>query len=120
MCPRKTDSDFWLFWLGKALQRSNINVNVWSFGYEAPDFNYIGQGMSRFDQASYLLEYLKVHNIDDRVSGTEFYRYTQKSIEAVLFIFWSSRRVMAKKEKIYLVKIKSVVVKRSLFCYELF
>ena len=58
--------DFWPFWLGETLLDKKIDVNIWSFGYEAPGFKYFGQGMSRFDQASNLLEFLKVKNIGDR------------------------------------------------------
>ena len=47
-----TNIDFWPFWLGKTLLDKKIDVNIWSFGYEAPGFKYFGQGMSRFDQAS--------------------------------------------------------------------
>ena len=64
----KTDNkniDFWPFWLGETLLEKKIDVNIWSFGYEAPGFKYFGQGMSRFDQASNLLESLKVNNIGD-------------------------------------------------------
>ena len=57
--------DFWPFWLGETLLDKKIDVNIWSFGYEAPGFKYFGQGMSRFDQASNLLESLKVKNIGD-------------------------------------------------------
>jgi hypothetical protein len=60
-----TNIDFWPFWLGEALLDKKIDVNIWSFGYEAPAFKYFGQGMSRFDQASNLLESLKVKNIGD-------------------------------------------------------
>ena len=57
---------FWPFWLGETLEQNEINVNVWSFGYEVPDFHHVGETMSRFDQASCLLEYLEVNNIGDR------------------------------------------------------
>ena len=60
-----TNIDFWPFWLGETLLEKKIDVNIWSFGYEAPGFKYFGQGMSRFDQASNLLESLKVNNIGD-------------------------------------------------------
>ena len=60
-----TNIDFWPFWLGETLLDKKIDVNIWSFGYEAPGFKYFGQGMSRFDQASNLLESLKVKNIGD-------------------------------------------------------
>ena len=60
-----TNIDFWPFWLGETLLDKKIDVNIWSFGYEAPGFKYFGQGMSRFDQASNLLESLKVNNIGD-------------------------------------------------------
>ena len=60
-----TNIDFWPFWLGETLLEKKIDVNIWSFGYEAPGFKYFGQGMSRFDQASNLLESLKVKNIGD-------------------------------------------------------
>ncbi len=56
-------SDFWPFWLGEILRGKEIDVNVWSFGYEAPGLKYSGQGISRFDQASYLLESLEVDHI---------------------------------------------------------
>ena len=59
----KEDVDFLLCWLGEELQAHGIDVNVWSFGYDAPGFQYFGQGMSRFDQASNLLEYLQVYDI---------------------------------------------------------
>ncbi len=65
----KTDNknvEFWPFWLGETLLDKKIDVNIWSFGYEAPGFKYFGQGISRFDQASNLLESLKVKNIGDR------------------------------------------------------
>ncbi|NEP84105.1 MAG: alpha/beta hydrolase, partial [Okeania sp. SIO3B3] len=55
------DLDFWPFWLGEELQ-----ANVWTFGYDAPRFGYVGQGMPRFDLASNLLEYLAVNDIGDR------------------------------------------------------
>ncbi|MCL2928620.1 MAG: hypothetical protein MGG37_11690 [Trichodesmium sp. MAG_R01] len=61
-----TNIDFWPFWLGETLLDKKIDVNIWSFGYEAPGFKYFGQGMSRFDQASNLLKYLEVHHIGDR------------------------------------------------------
>jgi len=57
--------DFWPFWLGEELQANGININVWTFGYDAPRFGYVGQGMARFDQASNLLEYLEVNDIGD-------------------------------------------------------
>ena len=53
--------DFRPFWLGEELQ-----ANVWTFGYDAPRFGYVGQGMPRFDLASNLLEYLEVNDIGDR------------------------------------------------------
>ncbi|MDE5089948.1 MAG: hypothetical protein O4805_23615, partial [Trichodesmium sp. St16_bin2-tuft] len=65
----KTDNknvEFWPFWLGETLLDKKIDVNIWSFGYEGPGFEYFGQGMWRFDQASNLLESLKVKNIGDR------------------------------------------------------
>ncbi|MGD1699309.1 esterase/lipase family protein [Dapis sp. BLCC M229] len=55
------DLDFWPFWLGEELQ-----ANVWTFGYDAPRSKYSGWGMSLFDQASNLLEYLEVKDIGDR------------------------------------------------------
>jgi hypothetical protein len=61
-----TNIDFWPFWLGETLLDEKIDVNIWSFGYEASGFKYFGQGMSRFYQVSNLLEYLKVKNIGDR------------------------------------------------------
>ena len=62
--------DFWPFWLGEELQASGIDVNVWSFGYDAPRFGYVGQGMPRFDLASNLLAYLEVHDIGDIAAAT--------------------------------------------------
>ncbi|ABG51079.1 NB-ARC [Trichodesmium erythraeum IMS101] len=59
----KEDVDFLLCWLGEELQAHGIDVNVWSFGYDAPGFQYFGQGMPRFDLASNLLEYLQVYDI---------------------------------------------------------
>lgn len=55
------DLNFWPFWLGQELQ-----ANVWTFGYEAPRFEYFGQGMPLFDQASNLLEYLEVSDVGTR------------------------------------------------------
>ena len=64
------DVDFWLFWLGKELQANGIDVNVWSFGYDAPDFEYCGQGMPLFDQASNLLKYLEVYDLGNIAAAT--------------------------------------------------
>ena len=58
--------DFWPFWLGQDLQKDEIAVNVWTFGYDAPRFGYVGEGMPRFDLASNLWEYLDVNDIGDR------------------------------------------------------
>ncbi|MGB3514149.1 MAG: alpha/beta fold hydrolase [Microcoleaceae cyanobacterium] len=60
------DLNFWPFWLGEELEANGIDVNVWTFGYDAPRFGYVGQGMPRFDLASNLLEYLEVNDIGDR------------------------------------------------------
>ena len=65
----KTDNqnvELWPFWLGENLRANGIDINVWSFGYDAPGFQYFGQGMSRFDQASNLLKHLEVNDIGDR------------------------------------------------------
>jgi hypothetical protein len=61
-----TNIDFWPFWLGEDLQVNEIAVNIWTFGYDAPRFGYVAQGIPRFDLASNLLEYLKVNDIGDR------------------------------------------------------
>ena len=51
--------------MGEELQVDGIAVNIWTFGYDAPRFGYLGQGMPRFDLASNLLEYLDVNDIGD-------------------------------------------------------
>ena len=58
--------DFWPFWLGEDLQANEIAVNIWTFGYDAPRFGYVGEGMPRFDLASNLWEYLHINDIGDR------------------------------------------------------
>ncbi len=60
------DLNFWLYWLGEELQQEEINVCIWTFGYEAARFKFSGAAMPLFDQASNLLEYLKVKNIGER------------------------------------------------------
>ena len=43
----KTDNqnvELWPFWLGENLRANGIDINVWSFGYDAPGFQYFGQG----------------------------------------------------------------------------
>ncbi|MDE5101580.1 MAG: hypothetical protein O4807_00840, partial [Trichodesmium sp. St19_bin2] len=57
--------DFWPFWLGEDLQKDEIAVNVWTFGYDAPRFGYVGKGMPRFDLASNLWKYLYINDIGD-------------------------------------------------------
>ena len=58
--------DFWPFWLGEDLQANEIAVNIWTFGYDAPRFGYVDEGMPRFDLASNLWEYLHINDIGDR------------------------------------------------------
>ncbi len=60
------DLDFWPYWLGEELQADGTDVNVWTFGYDAPRSKYSGWGMSLFDQASNLLKNLEVKDIGDR------------------------------------------------------
>jgi tetratricopeptide (TPR) repeat protein len=60
------DLDFWPFWLGEDLQANEMAVNIWTFGYDAPRFGYVGEGMPRFDLASNLWEYLYINDIGSR------------------------------------------------------
>ena len=58
--------DFWPFWLGQDLQKDEIAVNVWTFGYDAPRFGYVGEVMPHFDLVSNLWEYLDINDISNR------------------------------------------------------
>lgn len=62
----REDSHFWPAWLGEELKEKNLDVGIWSFGYEAARFQFSGSAMARFDQASNLLEYLEVNDIGER------------------------------------------------------
>ena len=62
----REDSHFWPAWLGEELKKKNLDVGIWSFGYEAARFLFSGSAMARFDQASNLLEYLEVNDIGKR------------------------------------------------------
>ncbi|MDE5099462.1 MAG: hypothetical protein O4861_14445 [Trichodesmium sp. St16_bin4-tuft] len=62
--------DFWPFWLGEDLQANEIAVNIWTFGYDAPRFGYVGEGMPRFDLASNLWKYLYINDIGDIAAAT--------------------------------------------------
>ena len=53
------------FGWGGNLQANGIDVNIWTFGYNSPPFEYSAQGIPRLYPASNLLEYLEIENIGD-------------------------------------------------------
>ncbi|MCP2728354.1 esterase/lipase family protein [Limnofasciculus baicalensis] len=52
----------WLGWLGK----EELNLGIWSFGYEAEPFAWKGKAMPLFDQASNLLDWMENRYIGER------------------------------------------------------
>jgi predicted alpha/beta hydrolase family esterase/tetratricopeptide (TPR) repeat protein len=56
------DDNFWLNWLSQ----DNADIGIWSFGYKAEPFEWRGNAMPLFDQASNLLEWLETKGLSER------------------------------------------------------
>jgi predicted alpha/beta hydrolase family esterase len=56
------DDNFWLNWLWQ----NEPNIGIWSFGYEAEPSHWKGDAMPLFDQASNLLEWMKIKGMGER------------------------------------------------------